>query len=256
MKKNINKKVLAGSLGGLARFRKHGNFGTPEGRRLGGLRSLKTHKLKPSGFIQLKKIIIPRRSSNLAELLGILIGDGHLSRYQVLFTTNSDTDSEHAQYVSLLFNKLFSINTLIKKRKNKKAVDIIVSSANLVRYLNKLGMPIGNKLTIGLKVPLWIKRNRSFSRAFIRGLFDTDGCVFIDTHKYKDRTYRYLGWTFTSYDDKFLNEIKELLVNFGFNPTLTSKQRSVYLRKQSEIKEYFDLIGTSNLKHKSRFLRI
>ena len=251
-----NKKALAASLGGLARIKKYGNPGTKEGRILGGLKSIKTHRLKPSGFKTLKKIKIPDKDIKLAELIGIMVGDGHLSNYQASVTTNIDTDYEHALYINFLFKRLFMVKVNMKKRKDSKAVDIIVSSKNIVKHLHKLGMPIGNKLQEGLKIPTWIKRNISFSKFFLRGIFDTDGCVYIDKHRYKGKVYSHLGWTFTSYDDKFLNEIKELLEKFGFRPTNTIKQKSVYLRRQDDVRKYFNFIGTSNPKHRSRFSRL
>ena len=246
----------ASKLGGLARNKKYGNFGTKEGRRLGGLKSIKTHKSRPSAFKNTKEIIKPIKGIELAELIGIMIGDGHLSKYQASFTTNSDTDYEHALYVNYLFKKLFSIKGTIRKRKNKKAVDITVSSVNIVKYINKLGMPIGNKLQKGLKFPLWIKRDILYSKAFIRGLFDTDGCIYIDKHKYKNKIYSHLGWTFTSYDDKFLKEVKFSLEKLNFKPTGTIKQKSIYLRRKNDIIRYFEFIGTNNLKHKNRFLKL
>jgi hypothetical protein len=251
-----NKKSLAGHLGGLARIKKCGNPGTKEGRRLGGLRSMETHRLRPSGFITLKKIKILRKNIELAELMGIMFGDGHLTNYQASFTTNSDTDYEHALYVSSLFRRLFSIEATMKKRKNQRAVDVIVSSTTLAKYLNKLGMPIGNKLESGLYIPNWIRGKDSFSKAFLRGIFDTDGCVFIDKHKYKNKVYSHLGWAFTSLSGEFLEEVKVLLEIFGFRPTRTDKQNSVYLRRQSDVRRYFDFIGTSNSKHRNRFLRL
>jgi len=159
-------------------------------------------------------------------------------------------------YVGSMYRRLFYIQTTIKKRIKQNAINIVVSSAKLVKYLNGLGMPIGNKLEKGLSVPLWIKRNTSFSKAFIRGIFDTDGCVYIDKHKYKDKIYSHLGWTFTSYDDKFLSEVKGLLEEFGFRPTWTKRQRSIFLRRQEDVRRYFEFIGTSNPKHKNRFLRL
>jgi len=84
--------------GGLARIRLHGNPGTKEGRRKGGLASLKTHRAKNTRFKLLRSIKCPRNSTALAELLGILAGDGHVDTYQVSVSTNAKTDIEHAHY--------------------------------------------------------------------------------------------------------------------------------------------------------------
>ena len=240
-------------LGGLSRFRIYGNPGTMEGRKLGGLNSLKTHRRNDTGFILAKNFIKPRKSEKLAEFFGIIFGDGHLSSYQLSITTNSGTDMEHAHYSMGLIRKLFELEARLKPRKTTMAVDVVVSSVRFVRWLNRLGMPIGNKLTKHLSVPPWIQKNDNFRKGFIRGLFDTDGCVYLDRHIIGGKKYENLGWTITSYSDKLRGDILKMLVDLGYRPTLKMSQKSVYLRRASDIRKYFVEIGSSNNKNLRRF---
>lgn len=242
-----------GRLGALARIKKYGNFGTPDGRRKGGQNSFKIHTQKNTGFKLAKKHKKPANSESLAEFMGILFGDGHLSKYQVLVTTNSITDIEHAFYVKFLMKKLFNLEPSIKKKKQQNAVDIIISSVNLVKWLSLKGMPIGNKLAKGLSVPDWIRKDSNLQKDFIRGLFDTDGCVYIDKHIINGKRYEHYGWTITSYSAKLKNDILKVLKNLGFRPTLRQTQNSVYMRRGGDIKKYFKEIGTHNPKHLNRY---
>ncbi len=242
-----------GRAGAFARLAKHGNPGTAEGRRKGGLNSLKTHRQKATGFTLAKDHRRPAKSSELAEFLGILIGDGHLSKYQFEISTNSETDLDHAKFIMRLGQDLFGLKVSLKKRKREKAVSVKASSVNLVKWLNNLGMPIGNKLSHNLSIPDWVLTNRNWQKSFIRGLFDTDGCLYLDTHKIKGKIYKNIGWTLTSYSAKLRQDIVELLINLGFKPTLRSTQKSVYLRRKNDIDAYFRLIGTSNKKHLTRY---
>lgn len=50
----------AAKKGGQRRFEMYGNLGTLEGRRKGGIKSLKTHKIRNTGFILAKEIRKPR----------------------------------------------------------------------------------------------------------------------------------------------------------------------------------------------------
>lgn len=232
----------------------YGNFGTPEGRRLGGLSSVKYHILnKSQTFKILKTITKPKKSPLLAEFIGILIGDGHLSNYQVLVTTNSKTDKEHAVFIQGLISKLFAISSTAKEKSGKNAINIVVYSKALVNFLNTLGMPIGNKITNNVAIPKWIMKNNKNQKAFLRGLFDTDGCVYVDKHKISKKIYHHLGWTITSYADTLRKDIIKTLYNLGFSPTHTFNQNSVFMRKQNEIHRYFKIIGTSNPKHFNRY---
>jgi len=243
----------AGRIGGLLRADLYGNFGTPEGRRRGGFASLVTHKQKRTGFNTLRSIVSPIRSEALAECMGVMIGDGHLSKYQASVTTNSKTDQAHAVFIRKMFQKLFQIPVALRYKKNENAVDVVASSRMLVEFLHHQGMPIGNKIHHKLRVPLWIFTVASYQRAFLRGLFDTDGCVFLDIHRMHERVYKYLGWTITSYAGTLTNDIVMLLRLLGFSPTHRATQKSVYLRRQKEIARYFEIIGTHNSKHRRRY---
>lgn len=241
--------------GGLATFRKYGNPGTAEGRRKGGLASIATHKKNDTRFNNIKFIKKSPKSEKLAEFFGILFGDGHLSNYQVSVTTSSQTDKEHAEYTQKLIEDLFSIKPYLKVRKNKNVINVVASSKNLVKFLNKNGMPIGNKIENNLTAPDWIKNKVIFQKAFIRGLFDTDGCVYLDIHRIKNKTYKHLGLTITSYADNLVLDIIDFLKNFGFTPTNRDTQKSVFLRRQKEIARYFKEIKTSNPKHYNRYIK-
>lgn len=241
-----------GRNGGLMRIKRHGNPGTQEGRRLGGLHSIKTHAKNKSGFKTLKSTIIPRHSARLAELIGILMGDGHIGLYQASVVTNSDTDFHHALFIKTLIEGLFKIQVPIYTRRDKKACVVTISSKSVCHFFTTQGIPKGNKITNGMNVPRWIKEKASYRKAFVRGLFDTDGCVYIDTHHSGLKTYRNLGMAFANQSLPLLSFFKESLEQFGLHPTQKTKFR-VFLRRKEDIQQYFDLIGSSNEKHSKKF---
>lgn len=243
----------AAKKGGLATVAKYGNPGTKEGRVKGGRNSLVTHNKFNTGFKIKKQIFEPKQSKELAEMLGILVGDGHLCTYQTTMTTNSITDIEHAKFVSGLFKKLFKIEVPIQKNSGSNSVDVIVSSKKLADFLALMGMTKGNKIHNGLHIPEWIMENNKFWRPFIRGLFDTDGCVYLDRHYRGNKIYKHIGWTISSNADKLVIDIIKVLEGLGFSPSYRKSQHSVYLRKQAEVYRYFVEIGTHNSKHASRY---
>ncbi len=75
-------------------------------------------------------------------------------------------------------------------------------------------------------------RIRLIQKAFIRGLFDTDGCVYLDHHIIKGKIYGNIGWTITTYADTLMAGILTLLNGLGFSPSNTKKQKSAYMRKK------------------------
>ncbi len=88
-------------LGGLKRIQIYGNPGTIEGRRKGGKKTISLfHQdkdlAKKAGFIIRKEIKYPAKCVELAELIGVILGDGGLSgNYQLTVSLNSKTDKEY-----------------------------------------------------------------------------------------------------------------------------------------------------------------
>ena len=239
-------------MGGLARYNKYGNLGTTEGRRKGGLNSLKTHQKRNTGFKVLRKVKQPMHTMEYAELLGILFGDGHLSYYQATITTNAETDVFHARYVVALCTKVFNIKPSLTFRKDSNACTVTLNSRRVCDYIEGEGLARGNKLTHGLKIPLWITSDKVFSRAFARGLFDTDGCVFLDRHEIKGIKYYNAGLGFASKSPELLQFFTDTLHSIDCHPTQTTPYR-VFLRRAKEIDIYFKIIGSSNPKHLNRY---
>lgn len=234
--------------GGLTRVRLHGNPGTAAGRKLGGLHSLATHRLRKTGFKLLKHVAFPPSSVALAELCGILAGDGHIGTYQTSVATNSVTDIEHAVYVKSLFEKLFKLPAPLAIRKKQKACAVVVSSKEVGRFLVGKGMVQGNKIHGGLQMPSWIRHRKSYETAFVRGLFDTDGCVYVDVHRIRGRIYKNIGMAFTNRCLPLLADFRSSLERHGLHPTQKTKY-AVFLRREKDIQRYFAVVGSSNPKH-------
>lgn len=245
-------KSEAARIGGLARQKMHGDLGTPEGRAKGGRNSQLTHRRLRTGFKQLRKVRFPKASDLLAEFIGIVMGDGHVGRYQVSICTNSITDSEHATHTYKLAKKLFDVPVTISKKKESNALSITISSKEVSRFLQQQGIPEGNKIEKGITIPTWVSRDRNYSHCLVRGLFDADGCVFVDTHRIRGKIYKNLGIAFANQELALLKFFYKNLCAIGLSPTQTSRFR-VFLRRKRDIEKYFEIVGTSNSKHLSRY---
>ena len=243
--------------GALRRMELYGrSFGTPEGRRKGGLNSIKSHKLLATGFYTRKNVFTPRKTEPLAELIGAAMGDGGINPCQLKIYLNIKTDKQYSLYLKILIETLFKITVSVKERPKDSLIILYANSVKLVKILHRLGLPIGDKLKQGLDVPKWIYQKRSWQIACLRGLLDTDGCTYIDHHTYKDKIYGHLGIAFTSYSPKLLTSMYGILSRLGYNPTRTTKNR-VLLRREDEIYRFFKEFKPSNKRHYailSRFL--
>lgn len=195
----------------------------------------------------------PAFSESLAEFTGIMLGDGGISKNQVKVYTNSTTDIQYAFFVKRLIKRLFGISPSVCYRKDALVVDITVSRKKLVDFCHeKLGLKIGNKLKQGLDIPKWIKNSVKFKKACIRGLIDTNGCIFNECHRIKGKTYGYKGVNFVSASEKLRKSVFDILSEFDLSPKIRNN-RSVQIENAEKITKYFEIIGSNNQKHKKRY---
>lgn len=240
----------AGKIGWKKHFDLYGFIpATYESRRKGGLNSLKTHKAKNTGFFLVKEIKIPSKNIKLAELVGALAGDGGLSSRQVHLYLNLKKDKQYSRILVSLITELFGLGVSQMQRVRESTLVLTVSSTKLVSFLKNSGLPVGNKIKQEIDIPSWVYWSKSWRKAFLRGLFDTDGCTYVDHHKYKNQTYGHICVAITSYSEKLLLSVYGLLLNLGYKPTL-SNERNILLRKENEVLRFFEEIKPHNNAHR------
>ena len=247
---------LGGIMGSSACIKKYGCVGGPNRKKAWYKWRNKRNKFDNDSLFMLKPINRPRKSKKLAEFIGIMLGDGGFTskNRQIQITLNNRDDKEYIKFVSGLIYELFNRKPSVFKCKDAMASKICVSSINLVNYLLKLGMKAGNKIEIQVDIPDWIKNNKSYSLACVRGLIDTDGCVFNHQYYINDKLYSYKKITFTTYSQPMLKSVFKILQTIGLNPRL-SNNRDVRIDSQNDMQMYFNLVGSSNLKHLNKYYK-
>lgn len=193
-----------------------------------------------------KQIKIPSESTSLAEFMGIEFGDGGIGNpWQVVITLNADKDAEYARYVIALIGELFNIIVAVRIRK-ERTLQIILSSTSLVDFLLKKGAVQGNKIKQSFDIPKWIKGNDKYEKMFVRGLVDTDGCLYIHRHTIGGFKYKNIGFCFTSGSCNLLSSVADIFRKFGIKPHIADKGRRIYLYGENFVVKYLRTFGSSN----------
>lgn len=240
---NIQK---AAKLGGKKRYQLYGLLGDWGTRSKGGKNSWNKRKNQPELWIKYTKpCSYPAESEDLAEFIGIVLGDGGLTRFQCVIYLNSDTDQEFAYYVQDLCSRLFGIIPSITKHRVHKVWRVSVSSVNLVEYLTRKGLSLGNKVLLQASVPEWILLNPEYIKACVRGLIDTDGSFIIHRYKVNAKEYSYPKISFTNRSLPLLDFVYTGLRQHGFTPKRSYKYQ-VWLHNQREVMRYLQEIGVRN----------
>ncbi len=194
-----------------------------------------------------KKVIIPEECELLAEFLGIVFGDGGIHHnHQFVISLNAIKDRSYSEYVANAVFKLFGIKPYFYHRKKYNTLNLVVSSTSVVEFLIVKGAVRGNKILQGLSIPEWVLANRKYCRAFVRGLVDTDRCLYIHNHVVKGKRYFNLGFCFTSKSSKLILQVSRILRENGFGNSISKGGCDVYMYSAKNIISYLDIIGTSN----------
>ncbi len=197
--------------------------------------------LKQNYLRRKKNVFIPAYSEQLAEFFGIMLGDGHLSHFQVVVTLGTK-ELEYVEYVSRLMQKLFNTTASICVRADGYR-DVYIGSVILTDWLKKEGL-VSHKVAAQVGVPAWIFKRKEFMKSFVRGFFDTDGSVY----KLKFG----IQISFSNKSLPLLRGIQSMLFELKYKPSVVCG-KSLYLTKRNEVQRFFEEIRPANVKHVRRF---
>lgn len=160
----------------------------------------------------------PECSVELAEFVGIVLGDGGLTRDQCVISLHMIDDIEYSEYVRVIINKLFDANATTVSYPKHHVIKVVVSGISLIKILESFGLKVGNKMKHKIDIPDWIKDNREYLRACRRGLYDTDGATFTHKHTVLGHKYVHFGVGFCSASKPLFNSYALGLTQFGLEP--------------------------------------
>ena len=178
------------------------------------------------------------RDINLAELIGIILGDGNLSRMprtENLRIICNSKDTTYIRHISELIAKIFHKAPSIINRKSEHAT---VISLYQCRISNRLELPCGNKIKNNICMPSWVFLNNLYTSKCLKGLFETDGCFYEEKDNYTQVI------EFKNYCIKLRHDVYNALLKLGFNPQLGSNY--VRLAKKEEVRRFKELIDFKN----------
>lgn len=158
-----------------------------------------------------------------------MYGDGCLSNYNnkyvIYISGNKKYDFEYHQNTIKLFKDLFNKDVKINFRKNENTLFIRFSDKEIFNYFVDHEFPIGKKYN-NLQIP-FILNNVKYFNCFVRGLFDTDGCIIL-TKQHKKFKY-YPRIEITSKSKIFLDNIIYRLKIQGFYGSISNKGKGFRL---------------------------
>lgn len=157
--------------------------------------------------------VVLKKDENLAEMIGIILGDGSIARKVVLISIHSKA-TEYIKKVSSLVKTVFNYDPKFHKRKNKDIFEVKIHSVAIVESLLQLGLHKGDKVKNQVAIPNWIKKDDSLFISCIRGLIDTDGYIGKYTKRNKKHVWFQYHVGFTNYSTNLINDFIEFCDRF------------------------------------------
>lgn len=185
-------------------------------------------------------------NKEICEFIGAFIGDGYLGKYQrsyvVCICGHKELDKKYIHYLSRLIKKNFDwTKPKIYERKDEKTIMLRIYSKELFNFMMSLGFNCGVKAR-NVEIPKIILKEEELTKATIRGIFDTDGCVYFDKRKKYNKKYPRITLQTAS-----RNLLKQL-------ETCLSKRYNLYIKyaNANGYRNYIEIYGHTQLE---RFLK-
>ena len=211
----------------------------------------------------MKKIKFPNgMSEDLAELVGIHLGDGYLSLdkkydYTISYAGNLQKDKVFMEYINNQYLSLFGTKLKIVLNIKRNSIVLRIRSKSLHNFLkNSLNIPTGRKTD--LVIPDYVKSDKKYLAAFLRGLFDTDGCVVLQ----KQGKYNYILLKICTKHNNFAKEIQEGLTFLNIPSFVTKKDTSVNHKsfvgydvvvRNKNTAKFFEIVGSRNPRNFTKY---
>ncbi len=199
----------------------------------------------------------------LGEVAGIFAGDGSLyqtsngrgGKSYVLEVRGPIKElNYYTKHIKPKFEKVLSRELKIIKRTYERGyvIGIRACGKDVAEIFHKqLGFPVGSKSRI-VDIPKSVLKNKECWKTYIRGVFDTDGSVYLK--KSGRGKYMQPVVDISSYSPKHLENIKLLLHNVGFN--FWTEKTKIRLAGWANTKRFFKDINPQNPTQKARFRTI
>ncbi|MBU3912454.1 MAG: hypothetical protein KKE50_00010 [Nanoarchaeota archaeon] len=229
--------AVKGGRAGMASLNKKYPHKIKEWRSLGGKSSV--HKIT-----NLKEIKSPLLDERLAEIIGVYLGDGTLTKYFLRISGDKRYDLPYFNYLRKIVKESTSIDAAIRESESQNVLYLDIRSKALCEMLRKdYGLNFGSKIKNRSIIPKEIIKEKRLFLSCLRGLMDTDGSISKDNNCLSAR--------FSNHNTFLLNQVKK--ENKKYKIFSFENEIQIGIKSKEGVINYFKLIGSSNLRHITRF---
>lgn len=175
--------------------------------------------------------------SALSELTGIILGDGYIqmtnrnrddrtvTANRLVITLHEEEDLLRERSIEMI-KEIFNREPTLTSLKGQATIQIILHSKEIMETLIEEGLQPGDKVENQISVPSWILKDEELEKKCLKGLIDTDGCIY--KQKIDDRTII----QFKNHSENLLRDFKKCA------QTSDGGEHITQIASQSEVKKF------------------
>ena len=208
---------------------------------------------------------IPKINSELAEEVGWHIGDGSMNYYKnskkmkEFYQLRGHIEDDKPHYlkrIKPLFESLYGIKISLRDMPSTRVFGFQIWNNDLIKFKKKLGLPLGKKFNVF--IPGVFLQSDALKIAVIRGIFDTDGGIYLE--KKNGKLYPKMEIQTISY--VLSEQLLKTLRGLGFRATRHSWLNPIGNRKRAYVisvrgvdmfRKFMNEINPQNFKHQEKY---
>jgi hypothetical protein len=186
-----------------------------------------------------KTIIIPTSiTSELAEETGWHIGDGSMNFYNQdgklkgIYQLRGHIEDDKPHYIERIkpiFKLLYNLDISLREMPSTRVFGFQIWNDELVKFKEKLGLPLGKKIKV--TIPSVFLENNELKIAVVRGIFDTDGRVYLE----KKNNKLYPRLQITTISEKLAIQLLNIINSLGIRTTM---HKDFYEKQGNKMQAY------------------
>lgn len=209
---------------------------------------------------------IPLISEELAEETGWHIGDGSMNFYKkdgkqkgvYQLRGHIEDDREHYIFrIKPLFKQIYDIDISLREMPSTRVFGFQIWNDELVNFKKNLGLALGKKFDIF--IPQIFLNDKKLKIAAVRGIFDTDGGIYLEPKNHKLYPRMYISTICPTLAKQLLRILSELGLRTTEYSQLSNeefdrkREHIIVIRGEEMFHKFMRIINPQNPKHQAKY---
>lgn len=178
------------------------------------------------------------KNGDLAELIGIILGDGHIHTHDRCDSLRIVGDAKKMGFIThsaKLVNSVFNKQPKIMMRKDSDGVNVTLYEKNISK---RLKIPAGSRAKYEFILPKWIENSKKHKIRFLRGLYEAEGSI---SHHEATYTHKLI---FSNMNPCLLELVARIVRELRFTVSISAHKTQV--SRKADVQKLSDLIQFRN----------